>query len=237
MFLSLTFLLLFITATNSRPNNFFTNETITLANESNEIVPMILTGDSSNVAIQYANDVKLTGPGTVDLILMDRNLDVDIDLNKCSDRVKFCYSSLDKNSEASPLCENDFCGFEVDGTSKTEIDLTGKKGIKRTFLDKCEPIQMIEIKTKYCGEYGASCKPLIVEVDKRITIIIKEASSSCQTLIKNARIYYPPTTTTTSTPLPSTIAPSETSDASSEWYIWVIIGVAFVFIIGIIIAM
>uniref|UniRef100_A0AC35GFA5 Uncharacterized protein n=1 Tax=Panagrolaimus sp. PS1159 TaxID=55785 RepID=A0AC35GFA5_9BILA len=182
MFCSLPFLLFLFTATNSRPNNFFTNET-TLANETNETFPMILTGDFSNVAIQRDNDVQLTGPGTVDLILMDRNLDVDINLNKCSDRVKFCYSSLEKNSEASALCENDFCGFEVDGRSNTEIDLTGQKGLKRKFLDKkCEPIQMQEIKTKYCGLAAESCKPLIGEEDKRITIIVK-ASSACDTLI------------------------------------------------------
>uniref|UniRef100_A0AC35GFZ3 Uncharacterized protein n=1 Tax=Panagrolaimus sp. PS1159 TaxID=55785 RepID=A0AC35GFZ3_9BILA len=229
MLLSLCFLLLLFTATNSRPNNYYTNET-TLANESNETLPLLLTGDTSNVAIQRDNDVELTGRGTMDLILMDRTLDVDIDLNNCFDRVSFCYSSLDKNSEASPLCENDFCGFEVDGRSKTEIDITGLKGIKRTFLNKCLPIQMVEIKTSYCGMSAASCKPS-TGYDKKITIIVKEASSTCQTLIKNARIYYPPTTTTTSTPVPSTKFPSETSNASSEWYIWVIIGIAFVFII------
>uniref|UniRef100_A0A914PLG7 Uncharacterized protein n=1 Tax=Panagrolaimus davidi TaxID=227884 RepID=A0A914PLG7_9BILA len=86
MFFSLAFLLLLFAATNSRPNNFFTNETIIRTNESNETLPLFLTGDSSNVAIQSGEDVQLTGPGTVDLILMDRNLDVDIDLNKCSDR-------------------------------------------------------------------------------------------------------------------------------------------------------
>uniref|UniRef100_A0AC35GJQ4 Uncharacterized protein n=1 Tax=Panagrolaimus sp. PS1159 TaxID=55785 RepID=A0AC35GJQ4_9BILA len=181
MLFSLSFLLLLFTATNSRPNNFFTNET-TRANESNETLPIFLTGDSSNVAIQRDNDVKLIGRGTVDLILMDRTLDVDIDLHRCKGRVSFCYSSLDKNSEASLLCENDFCGFEVDGTIKTEIDITGLKGIKRTVLEKCEPIQMKEIKTKYCGMLAESCKPLISEEDKNITIIVKEASS-CQTLI------------------------------------------------------
>uniref|UniRef100_A0AC35ERT3 Uncharacterized protein n=1 Tax=Panagrolaimus sp. PS1159 TaxID=55785 RepID=A0AC35ERT3_9BILA len=93
---------------------------------------------------------------------------------------------------------------------------------------------MTRIKTSYCGESGASCKPIIGEEDNRITIIVKEIH--CDTFIKNARIYYPPTTTTTSTSLPSTNAPSETSNASNEWYIWVIIGIAFVFIIGIIIA-
>uniref|UniRef100_A0AC35FDJ8 Uncharacterized protein n=1 Tax=Panagrolaimus sp. PS1159 TaxID=55785 RepID=A0AC35FDJ8_9BILA len=231
MLLSLTFLLLLFAATNSRPNNFFTNE-------SNETLPLLLTGDSSKVAIQYGNDVRLNGYGTVELILMNQTLDVDIDLNKCFDHVSFCYSSRDKNSEASPLYENDFCGFEVDGRSKTEIDITGLKGIKRTVLEKCEQIQMRRIKTSYCGMLAVSCKPLI-GYDKKITIIVEKGSSTCPTFIKNARIYYPPTTTTTSTSLPSTksIALSETSNASSEVYIWVIIGVVFGLLIGIIIAM
>uniref|UniRef100_A0AC35F8E3 Uncharacterized protein n=1 Tax=Panagrolaimus sp. PS1159 TaxID=55785 RepID=A0AC35F8E3_9BILA len=238
MFFSLTFLLLLFTPTNSRPNNYVTNQTIIRANESNETLPLLLTDDSSNVAIQRDNDVELIGRGTVDLILMDRTLDVDINLNKCFDRVKFCYSSLDVNGKATLLCDNGFCGFEIDGTSRETIDLTGQRGLIRQFLDKkCEPIRMNEIITNYCGLRAASCKPLIGEEDKRITVIVEKVSSSCQTLIKNARIYYPPTTTTTSTSLPSTNAPSETSNASNEWYIWVIIGVVFGFIIGIIIAM
>uniref|UniRef100_A0AC35FCI2 Uncharacterized protein n=1 Tax=Panagrolaimus sp. PS1159 TaxID=55785 RepID=A0AC35FCI2_9BILA len=86
--------------------------------------------------------------------------------------------------------------------------------------------------TSYCGAYDASCKPFIY--GKRITIIVEEIN--CPTFIKNAKIYYPPTTSTTSLPSTKSVAPSETSEGSNEWYIWVIFGVAFVLLIGIIIA-
>uniref|UniRef100_A0AC35EZ37 Uncharacterized protein n=1 Tax=Panagrolaimus sp. PS1159 TaxID=55785 RepID=A0AC35EZ37_9BILA len=234
MFISLTFLLLFITPTNSRPNNYFTNET-TRANESNETLPMLLTDDSSNVAIQRDNDVELIGRGSVDLILMDRTLDVKIDLYRCKGPVKFCYSSLDKNGKAASLCGNGFCGFDFYGRD-TDVDLMGLKDLLKSNLDQeCEQIRMKRVETSYCGQNAASCEPLTGEGDKKITIIVQEASSNCHPLIKNARIYYPPTTTT-STSLPSTKSPSETSNASTEWYIWVIIGVVFGLLIGIIIA-
>uniref|UniRef100_A0A914PMI5 Uncharacterized protein n=1 Tax=Panagrolaimus davidi TaxID=227884 RepID=A0A914PMI5_9BILA len=76
MFFSLKFFLLFIAATNSRPNNYY-------GNESNETVPMVLKADSSNVAKQDAKDVELIGRGSVNLTLSSGFMDVKIDLNRC----------------------------------------------------------------------------------------------------------------------------------------------------------
>uniref|UniRef100_A0A914QF16 Uncharacterized protein n=1 Tax=Panagrolaimus davidi TaxID=227884 RepID=A0A914QF16_9BILA len=168
-------------------------------------------------------------------------LDVEIDLHNCIGRVKFCYSSLEKNNRASSLCENDFCGFEINGTDG-EIFLNGERTIPKRYFKRyfkqCRPIRMKQTETSYCGENDASCKPLIE--DNRITITVEEASSTCRTFIKNATIYYPPTTTTststTSVPSTKSATQTETSEASNDWYIWVIIGVALVLLIGIIIA-
>uniref|UniRef100_A0A914QD14 ZP domain-containing protein n=1 Tax=Panagrolaimus davidi TaxID=227884 RepID=A0A914QD14_9BILA len=194
---------------------------------------MILTADSSNVATEDGEDVRLIGYGSVNLTLPSEFLDVKIDLYNCGGRVKFCYSSLDNNGEAAALCENGFCGFEVDGTTKTEIGLTVRKNVPKSEVQqRCDPIRMKNFQTSYCGAYDASCKPLII--DKRITIIVEEIN--CPTFIKNAKIYYPPTTSTSATTaLPSTESATQTSEASIEWYIWVIIGVPFVLLIGIII--
>uniref|UniRef100_A0AC35FDW1 Uncharacterized protein n=1 Tax=Panagrolaimus sp. PS1159 TaxID=55785 RepID=A0AC35FDW1_9BILA len=235
MFFSLNFLLLFIATTNSRPNNHHGNASIDL-NEPNETLPIFLKADSSNGAIQNGSDVQLTGSGySVNLTLPSDILDVKIDLYKCNKRVKFCYSSLDNNGEAAALCDEDnFCGFKIDGTSdRTKIDLTGRKNVPKSEIQqRCDPIRMKNFQTSYCGAYDASCKPLIV--DKKITIIVEEIN--CRTFIKNAKIYYPPTTTTSTTFLPSTESAAQTSEASNEWYIWVIIGIAFVLLTGIIIA-
>uniref|UniRef100_A0A914QTK2 Uncharacterized protein n=1 Tax=Panagrolaimus davidi TaxID=227884 RepID=A0A914QTK2_9BILA len=195
---------------------------------------MILTADSSNGAKEIGENVELIGYGySVNLTLAYDLLDVKIDLNNCNGR------SLEKNREASPLCnENNFCGFEINGISDTEIDLTGGKEAFKNNVDKtCDLIRMEKVQTSYCGIYAASCKPLID--DKMITIIVEEVSSTCRIFIKNAKIYYPPTTTSTSTtslPSKESATQTETSEASIEWYIWVIIGVAFVLLIGIIIA-
>uniref|UniRef100_A0A914P7P4 Uncharacterized protein n=1 Tax=Panagrolaimus davidi TaxID=227884 RepID=A0A914P7P4_9BILA len=87
MFFSLNFLLLFLTATNSRPNNYNGNETINRANESNQSLPIVLTADSSNGAKQIGTDVQLTGYGySVNLTLAYDLLDVKIDLNNCIGR-------------------------------------------------------------------------------------------------------------------------------------------------------
>uniref|UniRef100_A0A914R6L2 Uncharacterized protein n=1 Tax=Panagrolaimus davidi TaxID=227884 RepID=A0A914R6L2_9BILA len=194
---------------------------------------MVLKGDSSNVAIPNGEDVELIGRGSVNLTLS--SLDVKIDLNNCYGLVKFCYSSLEKNDQASLLCGNGFCGFRIEGKSDKYIDLMEVKNYRKTLLDKpCLPIRMKQIETSYCGMPAASCYPLIV--DKRITIIVQDVSSTCRIFIKNAQIYYPPTTTSLSLPSTESATQPLTSEASNEWYIWVIIGVAFVLLIGIIIA-
>uniref|UniRef100_A0A914PCD0 Uncharacterized protein n=1 Tax=Panagrolaimus davidi TaxID=227884 RepID=A0A914PCD0_9BILA len=234
MFFFLKFLLLFITATNSRPNNYFTNET-TRAYESNETLPMILTADSSNGAKQDDKDVELTGYGySVNLTLAYEFLDVKIDLNNCIGRVKFCYSSLEKNDDASLRCGNGFCGFWTkEKSNNKKIDLMDVS-VRKSSLDKpCLPIRMKQTETSYCGVYAASCKPLIE--DNRITIIVEEVSSDCRIFIKHATIYYSPTTSTTSLPSKESPTSSITSEASIEWYIWFIIGVTFAFTIAIII--
>uniref|UniRef100_A0AC35GNM6 Uncharacterized protein n=1 Tax=Panagrolaimus sp. PS1159 TaxID=55785 RepID=A0AC35GNM6_9BILA len=224
-FLSLNCLLLFIAATNSKPNNYYANET----------VPIVLKADSSNIAKQNGTDVQLIGRGSLNLILASGFLEVGLNWFNCIGLVRFCYSSLEKKDNASLLCGNGFCGFEIEGTEK-EILLIGRGHSHKMHFQSCRPIQMKENETSYCGINVASCKPLIN--DNRITIKVHDASSTCQAVIKNATIYYPPTTSTSTTSLPSTksVAPSETSEGSNEWYIWVIIGIALVLLIGIIIA-
>uniref|UniRef100_A0AC35EUK9 Uncharacterized protein n=1 Tax=Panagrolaimus sp. PS1159 TaxID=55785 RepID=A0AC35EUK9_9BILA len=139
-----------------------------------------------------------------------------------------------KNDEAALHCGNGFCGFRVDGDNM-KIDLMDVHVLKMSLDNPCLPIRMEQTVTSYCGEYAASCKPFIV--DKRITIIVVEdVSSTCPTYITNAKIYYPQTTTSTSLPSSKSSTQTATSEASNEWYIWVIIGVAFVLLIGIIIA-
>uniref|UniRef100_A0A914YJ86 Uncharacterized protein n=1 Tax=Panagrolaimus superbus TaxID=310955 RepID=A0A914YJ86_9BILA len=192
-----------------------------------------LSSDPSNTAAKQVSDdvVELIGPGApVELILLDGFLDVKIDLFNCLGLVKFCYSSLDENREAASLCRDNFCGFNVFGKFD-EIELVRGKHILKSHLQQnCDAIRMNSIQTPYCGIYDASCKPFM-DNENKITIIVE--SISCPTFIQRAKIYVPPTPS-------SSLSPSEPSspdvaDASTKWYIWIImVGVILLFIGGII---
>uniref|UniRef100_A0AC34GIR1 Uncharacterized protein n=1 Tax=Panagrolaimus sp. ES5 TaxID=591445 RepID=A0AC34GIR1_9BILA len=185
MFLSPNFLLffLFITvAVNARPNNYFLTNNEASSNDS---LLSELSSDSSNPSVQQISDdkVKLLDRGDgqpVDLILLDKSLDVEIDLKSCNGRVIFCYGSLDKNPVEDSICPNNFCEFRVDGREH-EIDLIRVKNVLKIDLDrKCDAIHMIHGPTSFCGQSDKSCKPLI-DNDNKITIIVKAVE--CHTSI------------------------------------------------------
>uniref|UniRef100_A0AC34G6L9 Uncharacterized protein n=1 Tax=Panagrolaimus sp. ES5 TaxID=591445 RepID=A0AC34G6L9_9BILA len=167
---------LFITVVNARPNNYFltNNET-----SSNDLISD-LSADSSNPSVQQISDdkVKLLGyygqpyGERAELILLDRSLDVEIDLHNCNGRVSFCFSSTERNPVEDSSCPNNFCEFRVEG-KRDEIDLTQRKNVLKIDLDHiCDAIHLKHGHTFFCGLPDSSCEPLI-DNDNKIKIIVK----------------------------------------------------------------
>uniref|UniRef100_A0AC34G1T5 Uncharacterized protein n=1 Tax=Panagrolaimus sp. ES5 TaxID=591445 RepID=A0AC34G1T5_9BILA len=206
-FFSIFFLfLLFITVANSRPNNYYLTNNETSSND----LLSDLSADSSNPSVSQISDdkVELIKFGDpVDLVLFDESLDVEIDLHNCDGR-----------------CPSNFCEFRVEG-KRDKIDFITAKNILKIALDPtCDSIQLKRGITSYCGQRDLSCEPWLIDNDKKIRIIVKA---------KRSKIYVEPITTTS---LPTTKNSPAVSNASTGWYIWIIIVVGILlFVIGVII--
>uniref|UniRef100_A0A914YLA5 Transmembrane protein n=1 Tax=Panagrolaimus superbus TaxID=310955 RepID=A0A914YLA5_9BILA len=207
------FLLCFIITVNSAP---LSNE---LSSPSNLYQNDLSSDSDSQHVIQYGNDVKLISPGSVELILTYRTLVVDVNIKQCIGKVLFCYESSKIENEAAKLCRNfdGFCGFQLIGT-EDEIQFTKNTFIKSKLIN-CNSIQMMYASTYYCqGLAVKSCNPEI-GAEGRIKIEISDVG--CPVTIKNAKIYVPSATTSSTT---SSILDSDSaSNAGLQWYYWILI--------------
>uniref|UniRef100_A0A914YQ28 Uncharacterized protein n=1 Tax=Panagrolaimus superbus TaxID=310955 RepID=A0A914YQ28_9BILA len=207
------FLLCFIITVNSAP---LSNE---LSSSSNFYQNYLISDSEEQHVIQYGNDVKLISPGSIELILTYKTLVVDVNIKQCIGKVLFCYNSSKIQREAQEICRNfdGFCGFQIIGT-EDEIQFT-RNTYKKSILGSCKPIEMKYPAAMYCDAgLVLSCSPAI-DAEGRIKIELSDAE--CPVVIKNAQIYVPPATTSSTT---SSILDSDSaSNAGLQWYYWILI--------------
>uniref|UniRef100_A0A914Y3Q2 Uncharacterized protein n=1 Tax=Panagrolaimus superbus TaxID=310955 RepID=A0A914Y3Q2_9BILA len=178
----------------------------------------IISDSDGKYAIQFGNDVKLISRGPVELILTYNTLVVDVDIKSCIGKVLFCYDSSKTSNDAREPCGSfdGFCGFQLIGT-EDKIQFTKNEFLKDD-LEDCTPIEMKYPSTKYCGVGPVrSCNPKI-DQDGRTKIEI--VNSECPVTIKNAKIYVPPTSTSSTT---SSLDSDSASNAGLQWYYWILI--------------
>uniref|UniRef100_A0A914YNX8 Uncharacterized protein n=1 Tax=Panagrolaimus superbus TaxID=310955 RepID=A0A914YNX8_9BILA len=147
------------------------------------------------------------------------SLVVDVDLKRCIGKVLFCYNSSKPEIEAKKLCGSfdGYCGFQLFGT-EDEIESVTTKVFKK-FLKDCKPIEMKYPTAMYCGAGPvSSCNPAI-DAEGRIKIEISDVE--CPVTIKNAKIYVPSATTSSTTS--SNLDSHSASNAGLQWYYWILI--------------
>uniref|UniRef100_A0AC34G3P8 Uncharacterized protein n=1 Tax=Panagrolaimus sp. ES5 TaxID=591445 RepID=A0AC34G3P8_9BILA len=193
-----------------------------------------LAADQS-VAVPDVNDVQLVGYGNISIELKNDELKFEFCSDGCLGRkVTVCYDAENIVSSLTHGCGPNQCRFQASVSEATPNSPSNQLWFEsnpKPFVDKvCETATMKSPKAALSfppSTPALSCEPL--KRDRNVVnIYVKDVPSGCRLKVMNAKIWYPPTPSSTT----QTSEIDTTEDSSkAETTIWIILGVLFFLIV------
>uniref|UniRef100_A0AC34FNM9 Uncharacterized protein n=1 Tax=Panagrolaimus sp. ES5 TaxID=591445 RepID=A0AC34FNM9_9BILA len=194
-----------------------------------------LAADQSTHGMQIDNDVQLVGYGNISIELKYDQLKFQFCSAGClGKRVTVCYDAENIVSSLTHGCGPNQCRFQAsvsEATPNSPSNFLWFESNPKPFVDKiCETATMESPEATL--SFTPLTPPLSCEPLKRdrnvVNIYVKDVPSGCILKVMNAKIWYPPTPSSTT----QTSEIDTTEDSSkAETTIWIILGVLFFFIV------